>query len=420
MSFLIASEGGDGLGLALRLQAEGHDVSMWIRDPESERRGEGLVEKGRKMDSQPIMIADCTGFGAILDSYKDSGGQVYSGSQLQDKLESDRKYSSKVFKKCGIPEPASVEFHSWEEAKAFIEKQDDETRFVFKPEGKYSGNLPSYVSQDNSDMLYMLDYFRSIVGEHEVEFILQEFIEGTCISSEVWCAKGKVILPTNHTLERKQLMNGDIGPSGGCTGNVVWICDEYCPLCKMLSQLAPFLESHEYNGPIDINSVVSTEGDIYALEFTPRFGYDAFPTYLYGLFEGNFGSFINDSSRGDSPSPTLRPGYAAGVRISTAPWPSEEFHARAGLPLRGLRESNLDRFYAYEVNLQEDSYVTSGGYGIIGVAVGYSESSIEEAFEDAYKFASKLRLPEMQYRNDLAEVFKKDLTKLRRSLGVMV
>src|SRR5215472_15470029 len=99
VSFLILSEGGDGLGMALRLKAEGHDVSMWIRDSEAERRGEGLVEKGHSLHLLPMLVADCTGAGAILDSYKNSGGRIFNGSQLQDKMECDRKFASEIFRK---------------------------------------------------------------------------------------------------------------------------------------------------------------------------------------------------------------------------------------------------------------------------------------------------------------------------------
>ena len=409
--------------MALRLKAEGHDVSMWIRDPEAERRGEGLIEKGHSLHLLPMMIADCTGSGALLDSYRNSGGRTFNGSQLQDKLEQDRSFASSIFKRYKLKEPKATEFTSWDEAKNFLAGNGDKT-YVFKPEGKHSGSIPSYVSSNSDDMLFMLDHFKGLIGEHDIEFLLQEFIKGTCISTEIWASHGKILIPTNHTLERKQLMNGDIGPSGGCTGNAVWVCRETdCPLCEQVSKLAPFVEEHNYTGCLDVNSVVSTEGDIYALEFTPRFGYDAFPTLLYGLFDGNFGEFIGACCRGESPELPLKDGVAAGVRISTAPWPSGDsnaksgaqvHHAESGLPLRGLRYSNLDGFYAYEVSLQEDTFITSGGYGTIGVAVGFG-SDITEAFEEAYKMVDKIKLPEKQYRTDLEEVFKKDLTRLKRT-----
>src|ERR1700679_584656 len=121
MGFFILSEGGDGLGLALRLQAEGHKVSMYIRDPELETRGENLVEKSRSPSFNPVILADCTGSGSILDTYRDASIPVFGGSQLADRLESDRKFASGVFKSCKIKEPRSQEFNNWEEAKAFVQ-----------------------------------------------------------------------------------------------------------------------------------------------------------------------------------------------------------------------------------------------------------------------------------------------------------
>lgn len=422
MGFLIVSEGGDGLGIATRLQQEGHRVAMWIRDAEAEKRGEEIVEKSSYPDFSPVVLADCTGAGALCDIFVERGTPVFGGSQLQDKLESDREFSSEVFHLCGIKEPKSREFTDWEKAKELISLLKDDAKLVFKPNGKLSGVLPSYVSEDSEEMLRMLDHFKQTCGE-ETSFVLQEFIEGVCVSSEVWFDGFSFIESSfNHTLERKQLMNGDIGPSGGCTGNVVWKCDdspEECPLCQNLLRLEGFLSTHRYKGPIDINTVVSNDGKIFALEFTPRFGYDAFPALLYGLWDGDFGSFIETMARAEEStglSLPLRSGYAVGVRISVPPWPSEDFHAKSGLPLRGLRRSDGEKFYPYEVSLVDGESVTSGGYGIIGVSIGY-EQSIEGAFEEAYSLCERLKLPDKQYRTDLIEVFQKDARRLARSLA---
>lgn len=417
-NFYLISEGGDGLGLAVRLKAEGHSVAMTIKDSKLEDRGENLIEKSKLSGFNPIIICDCTGSGAILDAFRDAGAYTFGGSQIADRLECDRSFASQVFKECGIQEPDSQSFTSWEEGEAFASEHQD-TRLVFKPEGSWSGNLPSYVSRDSEDLLSYMSGAKAKIGEAEPSYVLQEFIEGTCISSEAWYARDEFILPCNHTLERKQFLCGDLGPSGGCTGNVVWRCDESdCPLCRQLAKLSSFLAKHSYTGCIDINSVVSKEGDIYALEFTPRFGYDAFPTLLYGLYDGDFGSFLEACAKGRGPNEMpLRTGFAAGVRISTPPWPNEDYKSKANLPIRGLRKDNLEKFYAYEISAREDNLVTSGGVGIIGVAIGYSESSIEEAFEDAYKVCKKIQLQDSQYRTDLAEAFKSDLRKITRSFN---
>lgn len=418
--FLIISEGGDGLGLAVRLKDEGHEASMMIKDPDLDKRGENLVEKGSLCGFGSVVIADCTGSGNAIDRFVEAGVPTFGGSSIADKLECDRKYASQIFNECGIREPASQEFNNWEEAENFVKGLSDEVRLVFKPEGKFSGTVPSYVSSDNGDLLDYLTHARNLIGENEPSFVLQEFIEGTCISSEAWYARDHFIFPTNHTLERKQLMCGDIGPSGGCTGNVVWRCDERdCPLCRNLGRLSSFLSKVNYCGCIDINSVVSKDGNIYALEFTPRFGYDAFPTLLYGLFDGNFGDFIEDCAKNRGPyEMPLRSGYAAGVRISTPPWPNELYKSKEGLSLRGLRRDAFKSFYPYEVSRFEDELKTSGGVGIIGVAIGYSSSNIEDAFNEAYKICDKLRLPDKQYRNDLIETFKSDIRKIKRAFSL--
>jgi phosphoribosylamine-glycine ligase len=59
----------------------------------------------------------------------------------------------------------------------------------------------------------------------------------------------------------------------------------------------------------------------------------------------------------------------------------------------------------------EDTFLTSGGFGITGIALG-TGATIDEAFADAYKIAKRLRLPDKQYRGDLAEVCSKDYRKL--------
>ena len=412
MKFFIISEGGDGVGLALKLQKEGNDVRIWIRDDEASFRCKGLIDCNEdfQIDQDTIIIADCSGNGVLCDGFRAAGYIVLGGSAIADKLESDRAYATGVFKDVGIKTPKTKFFDDWEEARAFVETSKD--KLVFKPEGDLSGVVPSYVSSDTEDMLEMLEFYKGQQHRTVPAFALQQYIEGTCVSSEAWFNGTEFVLPFNHTLERKQLMNEDLGPSGGCSGNVVWSCTdcEECVICKAtLWKIEDFLRSVNYVGPIDVNTVVSDDG-IFALEFTPRFGYDATPTLLYTLLDAPLGVFIESVARGTSREMPLLSGYAAGVRVTVPPWPSERFAADAGLPLRGLK--HFDNFYPYDVMKSESGdFITSGGYGITGVALGHGET-IDEAFDGAYKVAKKLRLPDKQYRVDLAEVFNKDHRKL--------
>lgn len=421
--FLILSEGGDGCGLAMRLQDEGHDARIWIRELDGEHRCEGLIQKTDDLSFGDIIIADCTGFGQICDAFRESDRLVFGGSILHDRLESDRKFAKQVMEDADILTPESEYMEgpsAWDDAKEYVASSEAK-RLVFKPGGRLSGVIPSYVASDSEDLLQMLEFFRQKVGDVEPEFELQEFIEGVAISTEGWFNGHDFIPPFNHTIERKQLMDSDIGPSGGCTGNLVWLDgDEADPLVVSLTGLTSFLREHSYVGPIDLNAVISEKG-IYGLEFTPRFGYDAFPTYLTGFFGGDFGSFVSDIVRGRDAQAQLNDGikFAAGVRLTIPPWPNEDYLASPGIPVRGWSSADLKMVYPYDICLHGENLVTSGGWGIIGVVNG-TGGRIDEAFDKAYRICKKAQIPDKQYRTDLAEVCAKDYRKAGSLLAELV
>ena len=85
--------------------------------------------------------------------------------------------------------------------------------------------LGSYCGCDSQDLVVMMDYFES-VAKHAPEFILQDFIEGSCVSTEGWFNGYDWMEPFNHTIEHKKMMNDELGPSTGCAFNVVWAIRE--------------------------------------------------------------------------------------------------------------------------------------------------------------------------------------------------
>jgi len=414
--FLILSEGGDGVGLALRLQAEGHDAKLWHRDPSCERHGKGLIEFATDYQMGQTIVADCTGFGILMDKFRDEGLRTFAGSTFADKLEADRQFAEEVMERADIKVPLSKRAKSWDEARKIIMKMAERSeKIVLKPEGALSGNVPSYVASDAEDAIKMLDHFQKNYMASEIELTVQEFIDGLAISTEGWF-NGTDWIPGmfNHTIERKQFLDGDLGPSGGCSGNLVWACKRTDAVVRRtLLRITELLQERRYIGPIDINCVVNDDG-IYGLEFTPRFGYDAFPTALYGLMPFNFGQFIDDSARDSEAPPTgaLADGFAAGVRITLPPYPDTKHEACEGIPVRGFAPEDKQWFYPYNVAMVDEELQSSGGAGILGVLNGSGEC-IGEAFAKAYEILLRLKIPEVQYRTDLCEQFRKDFRQLQ-------
>lgn len=417
MRFTLLSQGGDGVGLAIRLRAEGHQVKLWIRESETEDRGKGLIDRADSVEQGEIIIADCTGAGAICDNLRSHGALVFGGSCLADRLEADRDFAQQVMERCGIATPEAQSFNDWDAAIEFIKKSDK--RLVFKPEGSLSGNIPSYCAKDNEELLSSIDHFKILAGPNKPEFTLQEFIEGTAVSTEAWFDGNKFIEPFNHTIETKHFLNGNLGPSGGCTGNLVWLADRSDPVVReTVLRMEGFLREHAYIGAIDVNAVVSEQG-VYALEFTPRFGYDAFPTYLQTIYTGEFGWLIYQMARGEATTQDVTDRFGAGVRVTIPPWPNERHkpEAERGVAILGLDPRDLaTNFYPYDVELRDGQLYSSGGYGVLGV-VNESGDSCGEAFTRAYDRVEQLQVVDLQYRTDLGEVIRNDYRELERLTG---
>src|SRR6266478_9181489 len=145
-NFLILSECGDGVGLALRLKAEGHEARIKIFDSAFENQGKGVVDSASEYSFGQTVIADVTGFGQVLDKFREAGVRTFAGGSFADKLEKDRQLGEEVFEQGGIRTPESAHASSWDDAEKLVRKFGDEGRVVLKPEGSLSGVVPSYVA----------------------------------------------------------------------------------------------------------------------------------------------------------------------------------------------------------------------------------------------------------------------------------
>ena len=145
------------MGLALRLQAEGHSVKINVFDSTFENQGKGLVDCCDAYEFGQTVIADVTGFGPLLDKFRDEGVRIFSGSTFADKLEKDRALAQEVMEEAKIETPKAESASSWDDAVGLIEKFGDMSeRIVLKPEGSLSGVVPSYVASSVEDAKAML------------------------------------------------------------------------------------------------------------------------------------------------------------------------------------------------------------------------------------------------------------------------
>jgi phosphoribosylamine-glycine ligase len=167
------------------------------------------------------------------------------------------------------------------------------------------------------------------------------------------------------------------------------------------------LQELGYSGPIDLNTITNAEG-CWALEFTPRFGYDA-TALLTRLLPVGFGDFLYAIATEDTvPDLTSKHPFCASVRLSIPPYPAEglpEKFYKEGVPIEGLKEDCLEEFFVYDVRKrgESDDLETAGLCGWIGSPLGVGETP-GLAFYEAYEMIEhQVCVPNAQYRTDVCD-----------------
>jgi phosphoribosylamine--glycine ligase len=400
------SDCGDGCGLLKRIQDEGNECTVQIEDTNYAAAYDGILKRSKGAPSGAIVIVDTSGMGGKADNLKKRGFKVFGGSSFADKLEEERDFGLSFMQKHGIEIPDTKKFKTFTEAIDWVKDQDDENKYVFKPNGKDLPCRLTYCATDNEDLLSYLRFVQRHFDWKIDDFVLQTFIEGPIVSTEYWVGPNGFIEPANHTVEVKKFLNDNIGPSTGCQGNLVWVADNDS-VVGLLDEVEEDLIRENYIGPIDLNVILSESGPK-GLEWTPRFGLDAMPTLL-SIVEGDIGQLIADIVNGQTNEMDLVDMIAGGIRLTIPPYPIEpttdvkkvlDQSPNMGVPIRDLDEEST---YFYEIMIQDGEMVHSPGTGVIGVVIDRDEDP-EDCLGRPYQVLDQCRVPDKQYRTDLRDV----------------
>jgi len=415
MKILWVSIEGDGAWGVWKLLHDGHDVTWALANMKYKDALAGLIPSPVETITNPVdydlIIFDSSGHGEAADIAREST-PVIGASALADALEHDRLFGLEFMQKCGINIPPYECFDDVSDGVRWIKKTKKQT--VFKPFGDRADSALTYVSKSAEDMIRYLEVlFKKVKVK---QFILQEVVHGTEISSEGYF-NGSEFYALNHTLEEKKFMSGGIGPNTGCSGNLVWMPTRSDNVFERgLLRAGPALAEAGFRGPIDLNTIV-TEGEIYGLEWTPRFGYEG-TCNLARLIPGDFASFLLAIATGDSPTVgETRAKFSATVRITVPPYPRPANPAKdAGVPVVGIDVDDPDCWYLSDIRIKEGTegeVETIGTDGLIGAPISVSET-ICGAFDECQAAIDKLLIPDLMYRNDVKKCVEKRFECLSR------
>jgi phosphoribosylamine-glycine ligase len=408
---LLSSWKGEGGWFVWLFKHKGHQVDWVVQYDEAANSMHGLIPPARKKvnpKAYDLVVFDCTKQGEDAEHALSLGVPAIGDSALSDRLENDRLFGIEAMELCGIKVPPYECFDSPEKAIAWLQKTHK--RCVLKPLHDAPSEM-TYVGKNEQDMIQFIE--KRLPGSKVKEFLLQEFVAGTEVSSEAWWT-GTEWCAMNYTLEEKKFMAGGVGPNTGCAGNVVWMPTRITPIFQQgLQKASPLLADAGYRGMLDLNTIV-TEGEVYGLEWTPRFGYEG-TCNLTRLLPLDFAEFLHSIATGVTPSNlTPRAKFASTLRLSVPPYPNHDVPAkmRAHQPIKGLSSEDLETFFTFDVELEEGELVATGE-GNIGTPIGTSET-IQGAFDEVLAKIKALDIPDLQYRVDVPKCVENRYLTLER------
>lgn len=424
---LFMSNSGECLPLAWRLRREGAKVAVYVHHPKYRPNYEGIMERVRLGELKKVLkqadqvIFDITHpnhkkpediallkmfglktgsssvFGPVADKLK-KDHHVIGCSEWSEEVELDRKLGLDTAVKIGMAISETVDFKALKQGVKFLQGRKD--RWVLKPHNNTDLDL-TYVERYPGELLRKFEGdLPRRVGE-KFDFMLQRVVEGVEISTEGWF-DGAKWQHFNHTIEDKRLMTGGLGPPIGSQGNTAWMKRKNGLLVAELTKLTPWLKKAGYQGPVDINAIVSEKDHrAYFLEFTPRFGYDAL-FLLLTLLKGSLTDFFTKGFQGE-----FHTGFASSQRLTIPPFPyaSRDLLTEMAkeVPIEG-KLANLPWFWAEDVRLEEDKKLCcAGADGILGVITGQG-ATVGEAVSKVYRRLKSMKVGAyMQYRLDGAK-----------------
>jgi phosphoribosylamine---glycine ligase len=409
--FLFISRLGLIQDLGWQVQKEGHEVKYCILSKDDKDVADGLLEKvddwEEHKDWADVLVFDDSDFGDACERLRKEGRLVVGGTKYTDRLEEDRDFGQSEMKGVGINTLPRWDFDSFDAALEFVRKNPE--RYVVKPNGTAQNDkVLSFVGQeeDGRDIINMLEHYKKGWATKIKSFQIQKYVSGVEVAVGAFFNGKDFILPAFINFEHKRMFNDDIGPSTGEMGTSAFWSRENKLLRETLARIKDRLRG--YVGYFDINCIVNSRG-IYPLEFTSRFGYPTVNLQIEGVLS-KWGEFLTALAAGEPFELRTKRGFQLAVVVAVPPFPfldPDAFRRYSEEAVVLFKKEIKEGFHPCDVKLVEGDWRLAGKSGYALVITG-SGSTMEEARREAYNRIKNILIPNMFYRTDIGERWKRD------------
>jgi phosphoribosylamine-glycine ligase len=402
MRFVVVTKWFTGLGFAMRLRDEGHDVELAVAGIDDQRLqaryalvGNGVVPKwtlaevmaARDDRRDAYFVWDENHSPEENECLRHEGFKVLGGGRYAQTMEHDRDACLEFVSRQGLRPPPSHAFADTAAAIPFVEEHPDRA-YVYKPD--VGDNHETYVPESERAKdanLELRVYLRSLRSRSP--FVLQERKDGVETNVEVWFVRGEPRFAF-MTLEAKRRLTGDLGDLGGCALDFAFTVPlESRAVAETVGRLYPAYREMCYTGFGDANVVVARDG-VWFFEKCERFGYNAHPNLFWNLAQDPLAETLAALVDG-SFAPNFSPGFGASCTMYMD-------HPAPGKAIQ-FPDEVYRSLYFLDAYKEGDLYLTAGYADSVLVvnAFGYT---MPQAWEAALERAAQVKFPGRSYRLD--------------------
>ncbi|WP_374988599.1 phosphoribosylamine--glycine ligase [Priestia megaterium] len=336
----------------------------------------------------------------IVDRFEQEGLPVFGPRKQAAMIEGSKSFAKELMKKYDIPTAAYETFTSYEEAKAYVEKQG--APIVIKADGLAAGKgvTVALTVEEAVDTLrdFLVD---QKFKEASAKVVVEEFLDGEEFSLMAF-VRGTNVYPMVIAQDHKRAFDGDQGPNTGGMGAyspVPQISDAevqeaveniLLPMAKGLAE-----EGCEYTG-ILYAGLIQTQKGPKVIEFNARFG-DPETQVVLPRMKSDLVDVLLRILKEEKVEIEWDDEAAIGIVLAAAGYPEDY---QKGAPINGLDAISEDSLVFHAgTALENDTYVSNGGRVLL---VGAKGATLQEAQQEVYKQMAHIDVEKgFFYRKDI-------------------
>jgi phosphoribosylamine--glycine ligase len=340
-------------------------------------------------------------FAGLVDVLEEAGLKAFGPRKNAAIIEGSKVFTKQLMKKYNIPTAAYESFDNFEEALAYLRKQ--QAPIVIKADGLAAGKgVTVAATLEEAEQALREIMVDKVFGEAGAQVVIEEFLSGQEMSILAF-VDGETVRPMVPSQDHKPVFDGDKGPNTGGMGTYSpvphipqTVVDEAIETILIPAARAMVQEGRPFRGVLYAGLMIGENGPK-TVEFNCRFG-DPETQVVLPRLKSDLAEIFMATVDGRLEQIEIEWSDEAAVCVVLAsggyPGPYEK-----GKPITGLDQVKQSVVFHAGTKLADGKIVTNGGRLLGVTALG---KDITEARAKAYADIEKIQYDGKHYRSDIA------------------